>query len=162
MKGIARRTDYASRIVLHLVGLGSGARVQIQEIAARRLLPAPFVRRVVAQLSAAGILQTVRGTGGGVSLARPPKEISLLDVVQAIEGGIVLNQCTSNPQICPLASTCPVQRAWVEVTSRTEDHLASITFADLLTPQEIAISEEGYPDNSGSGTRRQSPPSAQD
>ena len=162
MKGIARRTDYASRIVLHLAGLGSGARVQIQEIAARRLLPAPFVRRVVAELSTAGILQTVRGTGGGVSLARPPGDISLLDVVRAIEGGIVLNQCTSKPRSCPLSATCPVQRAWTDVTDRTEEHLASITFADLLTPQEIAISEEGYPDQRGANTRRQAPPSASD
>ena len=71
MIGISRQSDYAARLVLHLACLEPGTRVSIPEISKTRLLPAPFTRRLVGSLVKAGILQTLRGTGGGISLARP-------------------------------------------------------------------------------------------
>ncbi len=134
MQGIRRQTDYASRVVSHLAALGPGANVQVKDIAERRLMPAPFVRRVVARLAAAGILRTTRGSGGGVRLARPAAAISLLDVVQAMEGGIVLNRCVAEPRGCPLSESCPVLLAWTGATRRVEEALRRVTFADLLNP----------------------------
>ena len=131
MLGIGRQTDYAARVVLHLAALGEGAQVQVAEIAARRLLPPAFVRRIVARLAAAGILRTVRGARGGVQLARPPAAISLLDVVQAIEGRIVLNRCVDTPSACPLAAACPVQCAWTDATRALEERLAAVRFSTL-------------------------------
>lgn len=131
MQGILRHTDYAARVVFHLASLGPDARVQVKDIADRRLMPAPFVRRVIARLAASGILRTVRGSGGGVRLARPAAEITLLDVVRAMEGVIVLNRCVADPGACPLSETCPVQRAWCEATRRLEEHLEGVTFADF-------------------------------
>jgi Rrf2 family protein len=132
MQGIGRHTDYASRIVLHLASLGDGAQVPVKEIAEKRLLPAPFVRRVVARLAAAGLLNTTRGNGGGVRLSRPAAEISLLDVVRAMEGKVVLNRCVDSPHACPLAAACPVTRAWTDATRTVEGHLAGVTFAGLV------------------------------
>jgi len=134
MQGILRYTDYAARVLFHLASLGGDARVQVKDIADRRLMPAPYVRRVVARLAAAGILRTGRGSGGGVRLARPAAEISLLDVVRAMEGGIVLNRCVAEPGACPLSDACPVQRAWCDATRRLEKHLEGVSFADLSTP----------------------------
>lgn len=131
MQGILRHTDYAARVVFHLASLGNDARVQVKDIAEQRLMPAPFVRRVVARLAAAGILRTVRGSGGGVRLGRPAAEISLLDVARAMEGGIVLNRCVSEPGACPFSDACPVQRAWCDATRRLEEHLGGVTFAKL-------------------------------
>ena len=138
MQGIGRHTDYASRVVFHLAVLGPGSRVQVKDIAERRLMPAPFVRRVVARLAAAGILRTTRGSGGGVQLARPASTISMLDVVRAMEGGIVLNRCVSEPPACPLSGACPVRLAWGDATRRVEEHLGGVTFADILKPPEQA------------------------
>ncbi len=145
MHGISRQTDYASRIVLHLAALGPDAPVQqIRDIAERRLMPIAYLRRVVAQLAAAGILHTTRGNGGGVSLGRPADQISLLDIVQVVEGGIVLNGCVGLERSCPLAAGCPVQDAWAGATEALERHLARITFADLATTQEKIVSVNGY------------------
>jgi Rrf2 family transcriptional regulator, iron-sulfur cluster assembly transcription factor len=143
--GVTRQTDYALRVVLHLAAIGPRAKVQIREIAERRLLPPTFVRRVVARLSATGILRTTRGSGGGVALARPAGEISLMDVVRAMEGGIVLNRCVRVPRSCPLVDACPVQRAWTGATLAIEEYLGAITFADLSDLKERAISRQGYP-----------------
>jgi Rrf2 family protein len=131
MHGIRRQTDYAARIVLHLAYLGDDAKIPVKEIAAKRLLPPAYVRRIVARLASEGILRTVRGMGGGVGLARPASKISLLDVVTAMEGGIVLNRCVDDPPQCPLSETCPVQRVWTGATRQVESYLASVRFDQL-------------------------------
>lgn len=142
--GIARQTDYAARVVLHLTCLSPGARTTIAEIATKRLMPAPFVRRVVGKLVSAGILASCRGMGGGVSLARLAAEISLLEVVTAMEGGVTLNRCVDEPQSCPLAVACPVQVAWTEATRRLQESLAAVRFDQLATALERGVTEKGY------------------
>jgi Rrf2 family protein len=103
----------------------------MKQIADERLLPPSFVRRIVARLAGAGILKTVRGMGGGVGLARPASEISLLDLVRVMEGGIVLNRCVSDPPQCPLSETCPVQLAWTGATRTVENYLDATRFDRL-------------------------------
>lgn len=131
MIGIGRQTDYGARIVLHLAGLPPGTQVTAAEIAAMRLIPPVLIRRVVSRLSKAGILRTARGSGGGLSLARPPSRISLADVVEALEGPIALNACVVQPGACPLTAHCPVQRAWVRATRDLRASLRRVRFSEL-------------------------------
>jgi Rrf2 family protein len=158
MIGIGRHTDYGSRIVLHLASLEPGALVPTATIAERRLLPKPFVRRIVRRLAAAGLVETVRGAGGGIRLARPAAEISLLDVVRALEGEVVLNRCVDVPEACPLAESCPVQRQWTQLTRNLEAELANIRFSELATSLEEHVTHHGYPPaesaNGGLPTRK--------
>jgi Rrf2 family protein len=144
MLGITRQTDYAARVVLHLSCLEPGARVTIAQIARQRLLPVAYVRRVMQRLVKAGLLITTRGMKGGVRLARPASEISLLDVVRAVEGHVVLNRCVDNPKACPLAATCPVQRAWTQATRSLEATLATVRFDQLATHLERGVTGRGY------------------
>ena len=131
MIGISRQSDYAARLVLHLACLEPGTRVSIPEISKTRLLPAPFTRRIV-DLVKAGILNTLRGTGGGISLARPATRISLLDILEAVEGGVVLNACLEGGKPCVFGPGCLVQRAWGDATDLLRGHLASVTFDTLV------------------------------
>ncbi len=146
MIGIGRQTDYAARIVLHLATLEEGARVTAREIAAKRLLPPAFVRRIISKLAEAGILSTVRGSGGGVTLARPAREISLLDVVKAMEGGLVLNACVDEPKSCPLSAACPVNKAWCKATDTLAATLAKVRFDQLANDLEAGVTSNGYPE----------------
>lgn len=123
-------TDYGARVVMHLACTGSSS--TIREIAEARALPAPFVRRLVAHLVRAGLVATVRGQKGGLTLARPPAAISLLDVVHAIEGPIALNHCLDDAHGCPFSGACPVQTAWATATEALEQSLAAQTF-DVLS-----------------------------
>jgi len=136
MLGISRQTDYATRLVLHLACLEPGAQVAIAEIARLRLLPVPFVRRLVGLLVKVNVLSSTRGAGGGVRLARHPSEISLLDVVQAIEGPIALNQCVGAPKFCVLSEGCPGHGAWTTATQVLVQHLASVRFDTLANGPE--------------------------
>jgi Rrf2 family protein len=129
--GIKRETDYAVRIVLYLASLPPGAQVQVRDVAAQKLLPLSFVRRVVARLGAAGLLTNTRGGRGGIALARPASEISLLDVVLAMDDPVTLNQCLDPDHTCPLAAACPAHAAWADATDILETHLASVRFDAL-------------------------------
>jgi Rrf2 family protein len=131
MLQIARHTDYAARIVLHLACLGENAQASIAEIAEQRMLPVFFVRRLIGKLVRGGILASSRGSAGGIRLARPAHGITLLDVVQAMEGPIALNHCLDADHVCPFSAACPVQSVWADATRALETTLAAARF-DLL------------------------------
>ncbi|MEJ5199386.1 MAG: Rrf2 family transcriptional regulator [Anaerolineae bacterium] len=131
MLTINRETDYAARVILHLALQPPGSRATAREIARQRLIPAALVRRVVTRLAAAGLIVTARGSDGGITLARPPAEITLLDVVEAMEGPLALNQCTVEPQFCPLMVVCTVHQAWMRARDTLRADLSRVTFADL-------------------------------
>lgn len=131
MLSISRQTDYACRVILHLAMLPPGERVTAQGIAKRRLIPRAFVRRVITRLANAGLVTTTRGVNGGLELARPASEISLLDVVQAMEGPLALNACVVNPQECPLMKVCSVHEAWVQARDALVAELSQSTFDEL-------------------------------
>ena len=128
---IARHTDYGVRLVLHLACLPPDAQVSIGEVAEQRLLPIPFVRRMVGRLVKAGILSTSRGSGGGIKLARPASQISMGDVVRAMEGKLALNHCVSHPRTCPFSDGCPVQVAWTRISQALEQELDATRFDAL-------------------------------
>ncbi|HEX9081002.1 MAG TPA: Rrf2 family transcriptional regulator [Holophagaceae bacterium] len=140
MIGISRQTDYAARLVLHLATLPEGTQVSIAEISTLRLLPVALVRRLAGPLVKAGILRTSRGTGGGIRLGREAAAISLLDVITAIEGPVVLNQCLDGKHICPFTNACPIQDAWAVATRALETHLAGVRFDALARHSESHLS----------------------
>jgi len=128
---IRRETDYAARILLHLALLPPGSQVTAKEIARRRLVPPNLIRRIIARLAKAGLLATFRGNRGGVALARPPEEITFLEIIEAMEGPLVLNLCTIEPQECPLVKECPVHFLWVETKNMIRERWGKITLAQL-------------------------------
>lgn len=119
---ISRRTDYGVRLILDLAGLPVGERASTQEIAERQNIPAPFLAKIISQLSLSGLVHTHRGAGGGVRLARPAGEINLLQVIEALDGPVRLNRCVIDPGMCPQDQTCPVHRIW----ARAQENLVTI------------------------------------
>ena len=141
MIGISRQTDYACRILLHLAMHEPGGRLTAREIGAQRLIPQSLVRKIVTQLSVAGLVKTTRGSDGGIVLARPAGEISLLDVVQAMEGPVALNACVVDPQACPLMAICSVHEAWAVACATLVAGLSEATF-DRLAQRGVALAQE--------------------
>ncbi len=139
MIGINRQTDYAARLILYLASKEPEERATAQSIAKYELIPPAFVRRIVTRLSNAGLLKTTKGRTGGIELARPASQISLLDVIEAIEGPLVLNECTENPEICPFSDFCPVHKAFEEARASLEAQLRSYTFDKLAEDEKAAL-----------------------
>jgi Rrf2 family protein len=116
---ITRQADYAVRAVLYLARLGPNQRAATSHVAHKQRIPPSFLAKIISQLSIAGLLHTSRGARGGVSLAREPKEITLLDVVEAIDGPILLNECVGEKGMCAFSDDCPLKPIWCE----TQEHL---------------------------------------
>lgn len=129
---ISRRTDYGVRVIIDLAALPKNVRTSTHEIADRQNIPAPFLAKIISQLSLSGLVSTYRGSGGGVSLARPASEISLLHVVEVLDGPVRLNRCAIEPGACPRDEHCPVHHIWAKAQSDLTGLLSSTTFDDLV------------------------------
>lgn len=129
---ISRRTDYAVRVILDLANTSGDGRVPTQEIATRQHIPSAFLAKIISQLSVAGLVNTYRGAGGGVTLAYPPSEISLLQVIEALEGPVRLNRCVIEPDACPRNRYCPVHHIWAQAQADLISLLEVTTFDELV------------------------------
>ena len=126
---ITRQADYALRAVIFLSRLNGDQKASTSSIAEEQKIPPSFLAKIVSQLSIAGLIQTSRGARGGVSLAKAPEDISVLDVVEAIDGPVMLNECAGNPDNCPFGDTCPLQRVWRDTRDEMIARLSNATFA---------------------------------
>jgi Rrf2 family protein len=129
---ITRQADYAVRAVLYLAQLGPDRRAATSQIAQEQQIPPSFLAKIVSQLSVAGLLQTSRGARGGVSLARPPEQISLLEVVEAIDGPIYLNECVAANGACTFGDDCPMRPIWCDAQAELVGRLKGTTFDHFL------------------------------
>jgi Rrf2 family protein len=127
---ITRKTDYAIRCVLHLAESEKDV-VMINEIAEQRQIPRSFLAKILQTLAHAGIVVSMRGVKGGFKLAKRPGDISLLDIVQVMEGPVAMNVCGADKKKCSLSSTCTVHPVWVDIRRDIEHRLREWDFARL-------------------------------
>jgi len=128
---ITRQADYAIRAVLYITQMGEAQRAATSQIAQEQRIPPSFLAKIISQLSIAGLLQTSRGARGGVTLARPAGEITLLDVVEAIDGPIALNECVLNKDACGFGSECPLRSLWCDAQDDLVTRLRNTNFAQF-------------------------------
>jgi Rrf2 family protein len=128
---ITRQAEYAVRTVLYLAKQEPGACVPTARIAKEQDIPTSFLAKIILQLSAVGLLHTTRGAKGGVMLARTSDAISLLEVIEAVDGAIELNDCVLEAARCQRSRTCPVRRTWCEARTDLVKRLSHAKFAQL-------------------------------
>src|SRR5262245_42602920 len=121
---ITRQADYAVRAIMYLSQLQPGAQVSTAQIAREQKIPVTFLAKIMSQLSASGLVRATRGAHGGVTLARSASDITLLDIVETIDGPILLNDCTLNPETCELSDSCNVRVVWCETRADLVKRLA--------------------------------------
>ena len=134
---ITRQADYAIRAVLHLARSGD-QRIATNMIAEDQRIPPSFLAKIVSQLSIAGLLHTSRGARGGVTLAREPKDISLLEVIEAIDGPIQLNECVGENSTCSFDGECPLRSVWCEAHEELVGRLKRTTFSNLMQKETFS------------------------
>ena len=127
---VTRETDYAVRCVYYLSGKGDGI-AMIDEIAGQMRVPKSFLAKILQKLSKADIVRSYRGVKGGFRLARSPRAITLLDVIEAMQGPVYMNVCALDKRMCGLSRACAVHPVWVDVRAKVEEILRGRSFADL-------------------------------
>ena len=128
---ITRQADYAIRAVLYISKLADNQRAATSQIAKEQRIPPSFLAKIISQLSIAGLLQTSRGARGGVTLAKSAHEITLLDVVEAIDGPIALNECVHDENACSFGEDCPLRPIWCEAQEDLVNRLKGTNFAQF-------------------------------
>ena len=128
---LTRKTEYAVRTLLELATRTEGEYVPTEEIARAKNIPEMYLSKTVQDLVRAGFVQTQRGSGGGVRLARPAESFTLADVVEAIQGPLAINSCLLENSDCPNKPVCRVHRLLARAQESLLDVLGSANFAEL-------------------------------
>jgi Rrf2 family protein len=128
---ITRAAEYAIRGVLYLSLQPEGAVCLLSEISERQDIPPSFLSKIFQNLARAGYVNSTRGTGGGFTLGKSPDDITLLDIVEAIDGQISLNVCLNAGATCDKKPGCAVHAVWSDAQRYMVDLLKKNTFATL-------------------------------
>jgi Rrf2 family protein len=128
---ITHQADYAIRAMLYLATADPEERIATSQIAEAYAIPASFLTKIVSQLSIAGLIRTSRGARGGISLSKPSEEISVLDVLEAIEGPVTMNECVNDPGCCEFSAECKIHRFWNDTCTDFVARLRETNFHDL-------------------------------
>lgn len=133
MLKFSRRIDYSIVALAHLALHGAGRPVSAKEIAETYRLPRPIISNVMKHLAHVGVVSSVRGVRGGYRLERDPAEITLGEVVEAIEGPVRLTLCApaAGGPTCAIEDSCPVRKPIRRFHERIGGLLAAMTLADL-------------------------------
>lgn len=124
-------TDYAVHTLVYLVGVRGRRPVQTGEISCKLGISPSYLSKVVQSLVRAGLVESRRGVGGGLRLARSPDEINLGDVVRAMEGPGPLYRCYRSPAPGNRGCACPINDAILEAEDRLYDRLSQVSLSDL-------------------------------
>jgi Rrf2 family protein len=123
--------EYAVRGILVLTEEYGQGPVTLETVCARRKLPKQYLTKLFSHLSKAGLIHPVRGKGGGYSLGRSPDQINLLQVIEAVEGPIILNLCQHSPSKC-MHDLCKIRPMWTDLQKTVREKLSGITLGQCM------------------------------
>ena len=132
---LSRLTDYGIVLMVHLARDRGGAPCNARSLAAETDLPAPVVSKILKSLARDGLLASQRGSKGGYTLVRPAEDISVPEMITALEGPISLTACTVHPGSCDQEPSCNVREPWQQINAAVQDALSRISLADLASPR---------------------------
>lgn len=132
------KSDYAARAVLGLARhYAGGSAIRVEDLAAEQGIPGNYLVQILIELKAQGIARSLRGKEGGYLLAKPPAEITLGDVLRAVNGAVFDTPALTDPNCPP-----ELRRAWHRLKETLESAAAAITFQRLL--EENSEKEKMY------------------
>lgn len=134
MLRISKLTDYAMLIVNALVKSSPGEVLSANTIAKALHLTLPTVSKILKLLAEANIVVSTRGAEGGYQLARAPSQITIVDMITAIEGEMAVTTCCSQDEHCAIDSFCALRQNWRTINNKIRDLLAGLTILDLSRP----------------------------
>ena len=128
---LSRAAEYAIRGMLHLSSKPDLEATGIEEVSKAQDVPSAYLAKLFQLLAKKGYVRSFRGAGGGFALAKSPKDITLLEIIETLEGRIFLNDCLIREGYCPKDNVCPVHDVWREAQKKFLEYLNNCTFEQL-------------------------------
>ena len=135
---LSTRSRYGTRMMLDLAERYDQGPTRLGEIAKRQDISVKYLEQLIIPLKQSNFIRSVRGAKGGHILARPPEEISIGQIVTALEGGTELIGCIGNPDECGRSDSCLTRCIWRDVSKAIYDQLHSITLSTILENEKSA------------------------
>lgn len=104
---------------------------RVGEISDVKLIPKSFLAKILQKLVKAGVVESIRGAKGGFRLVRKPSEITIFDIIEIMEGPIIMNSCAMDKASCDLSNTCSIHPVWVDIRKKIVKQLKETNFKDL-------------------------------
>jgi FeS assembly SUF system regulator len=127
---LSRLSDYAI-VLTSRIARGEGLVVTARGLSSETDIPWPTVVKLLKMLAAGGVLHSIQGRNGGYALARPASKISLIDIIEMIEGPVALTECNRETGNCGIQKNCQVHRHWLVINNVVRQSLAALTLADM-------------------------------
>ena len=141
MLRLSKKADYALIAMKHLALRGDRGSSSAREIAALYDIPIELMAKVLQRLVRRGLLASHQGTRGGYQLARVPTQISVADVIQAIEGPVTVTACSPNDHRCEQYTKCSIRDPLWKIRGRILEALTTVTVADLMAEPDAPAAE---------------------
>lgn len=134
---LSTKGRYGVRAMIELAEKYGQGPVLVRSIAEHQEISLKYLHALLAALKAAKLVRSVRGSGGGYALARPPAEIRLDEILLALEGPLAVVDCVLDGSVCDRAHRCAARDTWAALSDVIERTLAGITLEDLLSKQQL-------------------------
>lgn len=129
------KSEYALRALIDMASNYGHPPIGVREIAMRQGIPERFLEQQITTLRKAGLVNSQRGAQGGVTLARAPQDIAVLEVIEALEGPMVNYSCGGSGADCTRSTQCALQDLWCQVAGAIEKVLGTKTLQELAQSQ---------------------------
>ena len=137
---LSTRSRYGTRLMLDMAQHYQDGPIHLANVAKRQGISVKYLEQIIIPLKKADYIRSVRGPKGGHTLARPPEEITVGEIVALLEDSASLAACSDNPMVCERSSVCATRYIWQEAAQAMFDKLQSITLADLLSRTKVKAS----------------------
>jgi Rrf2 family cysteine metabolism transcriptional repressor len=129
---ISTKIRYGTRAMLELASHYGEGPIELREIAKRESISLKYLEQLIVPLRTAGLVKSVRGSKGGYSLAKPPSEICLNDLIEILEGPLTLIECLNDSKVCQKITYCVTRDIWREVSEAIHGIFHSVTLEDMV------------------------------
>ena len=129
---ISTKIRYGARAMVELASHYGEGPIELKEIARKENISLKYLEQVINPLRASGLVKSIRGSKGGYSLAKPPSEICLYDVVETLEGPLNLLECLRDAKVCQKVPSCVTRDIWREVSEAISKIFYSVTLEDMV------------------------------
>ena len=132
-------TDYAMRMLVSLALIEGNSPVTAVDLTEGQNIPVDFAYKILQKLRRANIIKSFKGVNGGFSLAKKPCDLSLLDVVDAVQGRIIIRPCLLDDDNCVTAKPCPVSYKLQKLQKTLDNEMHNITLANIIQVKKGAL-----------------------
>jgi Rrf2 family cysteine metabolism transcriptional repressor len=133
---LSTKGRYGTRAMIDIALYKESGSTLLKDISSRQGISLKYLDHILSSLRKAGLIKNIRGKGGGYSLTRPAAQITLCDIIVAVEGSLAPVECVDNPEYCKKTSTCSAHDVWVKVRESIEDVLRNTSLQSLTESHE--------------------------